>query len=217
MVAAQHERYFWKKGNFNKPQEIFSSQLITQLMAWRVAGEEVILFIVFNENIYMGLFAKALSDNWLWMEEQTLRLTGKEAPHSHCTGMVAIFGTNTTPGIICTNSYLSPHGTGVGNHRFQLHDFDAHPVLGTDYPKTVRPQGRAVCCGVERTVKQYNKDLTKLLIRHRSFEKLEFLRINHHLMSADAFQTLFNRWDTEVTQLMLALEKWCNKFCDGNI
>jgi hypothetical protein len=42
MVAAQHKWYFWKKGNFNKPQEIFSSQLITQLMAWRAVGEEVI-------------------------------------------------------------------------------------------------------------------------------------------------------------------------------
>jgi hypothetical protein len=31
-------------------------------------------------------------------------------------------------------------------------------------------------------------------------------------MSADAFQTVFNRWDMEVTQLMLALEKQCNKF-----
>ncbi len=60
---------------------------------------------------------------------------------------------------------------------------------------------------MEHTVKQYNKVLSKLLIRHRLFEKLEFLQTNHHLMPEDAFQTLFNRWDTEVTQLMLALEK----------
>jgi hypothetical protein len=66
-------------------------------------------------------------------------------------------------------------------------------------------------------VKRYNKVLTKLLIRHRLFEKLEFLQTNHLLMSADAFQTPFNRWDMEVTQLMLASEKWCNKFCDGSI
>jgi hypothetical protein len=36
-------------------------------------------------------------------------------------------------------------------------------------------------------------------------------------MSADDFQILFNKWDMEVTQLMLALGKWCNKFCDGSI
>ncbi len=41
-MVAKHEWYFWKKGNFNKPGEIFSSQLITQLMAWHAAGEEVI-------------------------------------------------------------------------------------------------------------------------------------------------------------------------------
>jgi hypothetical protein len=99
------------------------------------------------------------------------------------------------------------HGAGVGDHQFQLHDFDAHTDLGTDYPKTVCPQGRALRCGVERTVKWYNKVLTKLLLHHRSFEKLEFLQSNQHLMSVDDFQTLFNRWDIEVTQLMLALEK----------
>ncbi len=66
-------------------------------------------------------------------------------------------------------------------------------------------------------MKQYNKVLTKLLIRHRLFEKLEFLQTNHHLMSADALQTLFNRWDTEVMQMILALKKQCNKFCDRSI
>ncbi len=94
-------------------------------------------------------------------------------------------GTCATPGIICTNSYLSPHGAGVGNHWFQLHGINAHTVLGTDNPKTVRPQGRPLHCGVECTVKRYNKVLTKLLMRHRLFEKLEFLWTNH-LMSADA-------------------------------
>ncbi len=210
MVAAQHEHYFQKKGNFNKLLEIFSSQLITQLRGWRAAGEEVILFIDVNENIYNGPLAKALQGNGLRMEEQTLCLTGKDVPHSHCTGKVAIVGMYATPGIICTKSYLSPHDAGVGNHLFQLNDFDAHTVLGPDYPKPVHPQGRALRCGVECTVKQYNKVLTQLLIRHRLFEKLEFLQSNHHLMSADDFQILFNRWDIEVMQLMLALEKQCN-------
>ncbi len=206
-----------EESNFNKPREIFISQLITHLRAWHAAGEEAVLFIDVNENVYTGPLAKALQCNGLQMEEQTLCLTGKEAPHSHCTGKVVIVGTYTTPGIICTNSYLSPHGAGVGNYWFQLHNFDAHTVLGTDYPKTVYPQGRALRCRVECTVKRYNKVLIKLLICHRSFEKLEFLQSNHHLMSADAFQALFNRWDMEVMQLMLASLKQCNKFCDESI
>jgi hypothetical protein len=148
-IAAQHKRYFQKKGNFNKPREIFSAQLITQLRAWRVAGEEVILFINANNNVFMGPLAKALQGNGLRMEEQTLCLTGKEAPHIHCNGKVAIVGTYATPEIICTNSYLSPHSTGAGNHLFQLHDFNAHTVLGTDYPKTVHPHKRALFCSLQ--------------------------------------------------------------------
>ncbi len=112
-VAAQHKCYFWKKGNFNKPQEIFSSQLITQIMAWHAADEEVILFIDVNENIYMGPLAKTLRGNRLRMEEQTLCLTRKKAPHSHCTWKVAIVGTYATPGIICTNSYILPMVQGL--------------------------------------------------------------------------------------------------------
>ncbi len=139
-VAAQQEWYFQKKGYFNKPREIFSSQLITHLMVWSAASEEVILFIDVNENVYMGSLAKALQGDGLWMEEKTLCLTEEEAAHCHCTGKMAIVGMYATSGIICTNSYLSPHGTGVGDHRFQLHNFDAHTVLSTDYPKTVRPQ-----------------------------------------------------------------------------
>jgi hypothetical protein len=100
------------------------------------------------------------------MEEQTLHLTGKEAPYSHCTGKVAIVGTYATPGIICMSSSLSPHDAGVGNNQFQLHNFDAHTVFGTDYV-LVRPQGRALRCGVELTVKRYNKVLRQLLIHHR--------------------------------------------------
>jgi hypothetical protein len=87
--------------------------------------------------VYTSPLAKALREEELLMEEQTLCSTGKKAPHSHCTGKVVIVGTYATLEIICTNSYLSPHGAGDSNHRFQLHNFDAHTVLGPDYPKTV--------------------------------------------------------------------------------
>ncbi len=60
MVAALHECYFQKKGNFNKPWVIFSIYLITQLRVWQAAGEEKILLIDVNKNVYTGPLAKAL-------------------------------------------------------------------------------------------------------------------------------------------------------------
>jgi hypothetical protein len=216
-VAAQHKWCFQMKGNFNKPRKVFSTQLLTQLREWQAVGEEIILCIDVYKNLYTSPLAKVLLGEVLMMEENTLWSTGREAPHSHCTGKAAIVGTYATPGIICTNSYLSPHGTGVGNHWFQLHDFDAHTILGTVYPKTFRPNKRALCCGVEQTVEQYNEVLRQLLIWHQLFEKLEFLQNKHRHMSADDFQLMFNKWDKKVTQIMLGSEKQCNKFWNGSI
>jgi hypothetical protein len=170
-----------------------------------------------NENVYTGSLARHLRSDGLLMEEQTLHSTSQEAPHSHQTGQVAIVGIFMTPGIICSNSYLSLHGAGVGNHRFQVHDFNAHLVLGTEYPTTVRPSGRALRCKVFRTVTKYNEVLKQLLIHHRSFKKMEYLQQNRLRLSPAEFQLLFNQWDWEVTCLMLGLEHCRNKFRDGSI
>ena len=93
----------------------------------------------------------------------------------------------------------------------------AHLVLKTGYPSTVRPSGRALRCKVVWTVNNYNKVLKQLLVRHRSFEKWEFLQQNHSKMSAADFQLMYNQWDREVTWLMLGSEKRCNKFRDGRL
>ena len=100
----------------------------------------------------------------LLMEEQSLLSMGREAPHSHQSGQVAIVGTFVTPGIVCTNSYLSPHGARIGDHRFQIHDFVAHSVLRTEYPLTVRSSGQALGCKVAWRVYNYNKVLKQLLV-----------------------------------------------------
>jgi hypothetical protein len=89
--------------NFNKPREMFSTQLLTQLRAWRAVGDVMIIFRDVNKNMYTRPLTKVLRGKGLLMEEQTIQSTGKEALHSHSTGEVAIVGTYATQGIICTN------------------------------------------------------------------------------------------------------------------
>ena len=117
-MAAQHGRYFCKKGIFTNPRKAFAKQLVTQLRAWRASGEGIIMFADMNKNVYTGKLARILRSDGLLMEEQTLKSTGQEAPYSHQTGQVAIVGTFATPEILCTNSYLSPLGAGNGRPPF---------------------------------------------------------------------------------------------------
>ena len=111
----------------------------------------------------------------------------QEAPYSHSHGQRAISRTYATPGIVCHNSYVAPHGAGIGGHRLQIHDFCAHSVLGIDYPKLVRPEGRKLRCYVEKAVRKYNTILKQMYLRQRAFGKLESLRENHESMSAAEF------------------------------
>jgi hypothetical protein len=216
-VSAQHQRYFMNKGNLNDPRDIFRDQLLVQLKQWRARNEEIILFADLNEDIYTGPIAQALLQPELLMEEQTLKSTGIIAPPSHFTGSHPIVGTFATPGIVCTNSFLSPHGMGVGDHRFQLHDFDANSLLGTEYPKTVRPSGRALRCDVPRIRKKYIKRLKKQLKRHKIEEKLKILNEHQAEMPREKVEHHHNKIDEEVVQQQVGSEKKCNKFYDGKI
>jgi len=45
---------------------MFSKQLLAQLKQWRSAGEEIMLFVDLNEDIYEGKTAKLLEDEGLW-------------------------------------------------------------------------------------------------------------------------------------------------------
>jgi len=208
-VWAQHRRYFKKRGIFHSPRLLFTRHLVAQLRQWRAAGDEIILFLDANEDLYRGDLAKELQGDDLLMTEQVLQSTGQEAPFSHQTGKIAISGTYATPGIVCRDSYVAPHGSGVGDHRLQIHDFCARSVLGIDYPKLVKPAGRKLRCDREKSVKTYNRVLKQLYLRHRAFEKLEELRENYEHMTAAEFQLTLNSWDREVTQMKLAAEARC--------
>ena len=52
---------------------------------------------------------------------------------------------------------------------------------------------------------------------HRAFDKLESLQQNKDGMSPAIFQLRSNKWDEEVTEMMIVSEKRCNKFMNGLI
>ena len=122
-----------------------------------------------------------------------------------------------TPGILCTNSYVASHVGGVGDHRFQVHDFCTEPMLGINYPKFVKPSGRAFYYSMERTIKKYNAVLKELMVIHRAYEKLERLYEEHDSLSVSEFQLIFNQWDSKVIAHKRASENQCNKFLDGKL
>ena len=68
-VFAQQARYFESIGNFTSPRTLFYTHLVAQLVKWKEANEEIILFGDFNENVYSGRLAKRLAEQDLNMTE----------------------------------------------------------------------------------------------------------------------------------------------------
>lgn len=108
MVWAQHSHYFQKQGIFHSPRMLFTRHLVAQLKQWRATGNEIILFIDVNDDLYQSDLAEELQGNGLLMSEQVLQSTGQEAPFSHQTGKITISSTYAAPGIVCRDSYVKP-------------------------------------------------------------------------------------------------------------
>ena len=71
--------------------------------------------------------------------------TGDKTLCSCIRGSKPITDIFATPCIVCTNSYISSHGRGVGDYRFKVHNLCAESMLGMRYPKADKPIGCALC------------------------------------------------------------------------
>ena len=60
-TCEQHERYFQPRGDFRSPRTIFYEQLVSQLILWKSAGEEIILCGDFNKNVYNSCIGRRLA------------------------------------------------------------------------------------------------------------------------------------------------------------
>jgi hypothetical protein len=213
-VWEQQDRYWRKRDNFDDPRDIFNEDLLALLRKWRAAKEEVILMGDFNEDIYKDKLGRALLGDDIQMCEQYHRLCGEKAPFSHISGKRPIMGVFSSPGIDCTAALVCAHKIGVGDHRMHVFDFSSKSLLGIESPVAKRPSGRNLHCSIERQRVNYNRVLIQLTKRHRMFKKANILHDaaqNILPFSPAEFQLMYNNWDKEMIELMLAAEKRCRK------
>ena len=70
------------------PVHNFDKDLFGQLNLWRMQGEEVLLMLDVNDNIYTSPFAHKLQE--LGFEELFRKTNATEAPHSHVSESVPV-------------------------------------------------------------------------------------------------------------------------------
>ena len=211
-VFEQHQRYFEARGDFRSPRTIFFQQLISQLLLWKAAGEEIILCGDFNENVYDSRLGKRLALPDLLMREQCHLHTGDRLPNTFVTGSRPIDAVYATSGTEVIHAGLLPKYGGVGDHRCFILDFTSQSVLGKVLPRVLPPHARKLNCFCKRIRDNYNSLLDQLCDRHAMYKKMNELTNLADLLSPAEFQIKMNRWDEEMTDYMRASEDKCHKF-----
>lgn len=188
--------------------------MVDQLVVWREAGDEIILFVDANEHANTGHLPSRLAEGDLKMNEQFMEVHGCSGPASHFRGRKPLDGCYCTPGVDCQNVWVSPHQAGPGDHRYWIVDFAAKSVIGAGYPHLVRPRGRRLKCTVLRTRDSYVRRLRRMSVEHRMFEKMEGMleTSSDSNFSRDELAASMNAFDAEHTQQQYAAENSCNYF-----
>ena len=212
-VFEQHETYFEGQGELRSPRTLFYEALVAQLLVWKGQGEDIVLCGDFNENVYDGRLARRLGEDDLLMTESCREVTGERLPATHNRGNSrAVCAVYSTAGAVPVNATVLEKHRGVGDHRVFIVDFTSESILGTVFPRVVRPDQRKLHCDSVRIREAYNRCLNQLLDRHSMFAKLNELNKIADVMSEAEFQIQMNRWDAELTDYMHSSENNCHKF-----
>ena len=210
-VYNQQGRHFRKLGDRRCPRTIFVQHLGEQIALWKQAGEQVLLFVDANSDVYDGILATRLSQSDIRMTEQCRKILGHKSPNSHSSGVLPITGIFATSGINCSHVLQSAHSYGIGDHRTFILDVEIASLLGPTYSKIIRQPGRKLQAKRRRMVKAYNKSLRQNILRHKIIEKYDTLRLDSPNLPEEVKQHAINKLDNIKSQFMVCGENGCNK------
>ena len=131
------------------PVHNFDTNLPALLSLWRLQGEEVLLMIDLNKNIYTGNFVKALAEEDILMDEVFRRVNNTQAPNSHVTGSEPICGLYASPGINCTGYFIHRHDFGLGDHIMHSLDITMESLCECSAPIPRRMAARNLQCDIK--------------------------------------------------------------------
>ena len=221
-IWEQHRRYFWEVEGLEDPRpiELFDNHLFTLIKECRLNGEEVVLMIDANEDVYKGKLSDTIAKPGIELESAYDQVHEKQIPSSHSKGSKALMGIFASPGINCAKAFIGHHYLGVGDHRgLHVVSLTRESVLGTTDPSPATRTGRNIQAKIPRIRKPYNSTLQQHCERHNMLPKLTtLLKCWDKIVDTDNcspekadLKSQIDRWDEEHVQFAKSAEKDCRK------
>ena len=132
----------WKK-DLTCPRTKFWEDLVVQLQQWCKDGDQLVVCLDANEDIYKKSLGKSLTDiDGLAMKEVVGEFTQIPVGATYFRGSKLIDRIWATSDITVCNACIMPAGYGIGDHRLFVIDFASQDIVGDTAPKVVRPASR---------------------------------------------------------------------------
>ena len=228
-VWEQHVRFYKEVEGIKEPQPraLFDEYLFGSIKKWRSKGEEIVLVIDANEDVYKGPFAEHLASIGVDMTCAYQKVHKQKMPSSHQSGSLPIMGIFVTPGITCEHSFIARYGCSVGDHRGPHYlDIWLKSVLGTNDPPLRLLGGQKLQVkAAPRIMKKYNADLNDVTDRHRMLKKSKKLTkqvkrvedLPDTSLEKAAVQIKLDKYDDEYREMQLGCEDCCRKIRVGEL
>jgi hypothetical protein len=141
-VYQQHPRHLINKLNDDTcPRLRFREDLLHKMKQWCRKGEQLILCLDANENIYRGELGQKLTDlHGLGMKDVVGEFTARKLGATYFRGSVRINAIWATSDVTVANACVMPVGYAVGDHCRFVVDFATVLLVGTGcVQKIIRP------------------------------------------------------------------------------
>jgi hypothetical protein len=218
-VYAQHQLYFVIKNDPRCPRQAFLDD-ISEEVAFRTSkGYHIILLIDGNSNMRNSDLSRAFAS--LNLRDILLEKYGLNGPSTHArnTSRAPIDGIWAFPGIdIMAGGYLNYDEVFNGtDHRCLWIDHHYTTAFGHIMPRIVKPHMRCLTCQDPRIVKNFNRSLHQLYIKHNFLHKVRELDnqatyplSQHHILQYEDLDRL-------CCQCIAKAEKGCRKQRTGQV
>jgi hypothetical protein len=213
----QHRRFFvTRKKDLTCPRMKFWDDLVVKLQRWREDGNQLVVCLDANKNIYKKSLGKSLTDiDGLAMKEVVGEFIQITVGATYFWGSKPIDGIWATLDITVCNACIMPAGYGIGDHRLFVIDFASWDIVGDMAPKVAQPASRRLNTKIPRAMAEYARLLEEKIIQHQLIERIG--KTNSKCRYKSSLTWHLNKMDKELGQYIRFAEKKCCKFKSGHI
>jgi hypothetical protein len=202
----QQKGFFLNQDEDRCPRDMFTSDIGREIELWLAMGDQLVLGLDTNEDIYSGVFSRAMAQ--LGLTEAITNAHGDGAPATYKRGSKPIDGIYVTPGLL---GYKCGYDKFVWDHRLLWIDIPWAAAFGSTRPVNNKRKERRLVMEDPRIVARYLDAYAKYIEENGLLERAEALMESSSYPPTRATKAEYDDIDKLRLMGMVTADRACRK------